>query len=338
MTSQSPMRTKPARRIRIGADPFSIHGVVLSHEGVFIGDLHKGVIKLEHQSYDKVWSFAGDNLAPVAVRDGVLLVASSDGLCGVDERTGTKLWGPQPLGPCVEWSQGVLALRPLALIDVREGSMVRAFNVSEEVLGNPFIAQNTLVGTSLKGDPVTAFHLVEKRVVWTRRLFAEVSTRAGRSEPSFIVWSGDETFLVGRTDVLVGCSLADGAILWESSVGVPYYSPNAIEGRAYVLTAGLTSPARFACVDTRNGRTLYDIPQPSLQIGDRPFRGTLAGEEIVFCTTRGLVIAFRREDGSTAWWHRSQERLAPAIAADGRVLVPTRGGYLLVFQAAHEGS
>jgi len=313
-----------------------MYGIVLSNDSLFIGDLHNGVIRLDRRSLKKVWSFSGENLAPIAARDGVLLIAGSDGLRAVDEQGGKELWGPRPIGPCIEWSKGVLTLRPLAVLDIREGSIGRALNVSAELLGDPFIVGDMLVATSLKGDPVTAFHLGEERVVWTRELFAEVSARTGRPEPAFIVWSGDETFLVGRTDTLVGCSLLDGTILWDAPVGVPYYAPNATRGRAYVLAAGQISPARFVCVDTRSGRNVYDIPQPSLRTADRPFRGTLAGEEIVFCTTRGLVIAFRLEDGITSWWHRSHERVAPAIAADGRILVPTGNGELLVFEPGHE--
>ena len=332
MTTEKPQRRVPTRRIEGAADPFGMSGVVLSDDGLFIGNRNGGVSKRDRLSLENVWTSPGEHLAPVAVQDTVVLVASSDGLCGIDERIGSKLWGPLPVGPCVKWSQRILALRPPSVLDVRQGLLERTLNLPEEILGDPFVAGDLLVGTSLKGDPVTAFDLLEERVVWKKRLFTEINVRANRSEPARIVWAGDDVFLVGRTDMLAGCSLAEGMILWETAVGVPYYLPDATAGHAYILVAGDTLPARFVSVEARTGRKVYDIPQPSLHLGDRPFGGTFVREEIVFCTTRGLVIAFRLEDGSTSWWHRSQERLAPAIAVDRRVLVPTREGSLLVFE------
>ena len=159
-------------------------------------------------------------------------------ITGVDQRTGSSLWGPRSVGPCVEWSQGLLALQPLAVLNPVQGTIERTFNVSEELIGNPFVAGNRLVATSLKGDPITALELVEQQVIWKRNLFAEITQRTGRSEPSFIMWSGVDTFLVSRTDVIVCCSLADGTIRWETAISVPYYLPNARSGHTYVLIAG----------------------------------------------------------------------------------------------------
>lgn len=338
MTLPQAKRVKPNRRIKMGPDPFVIQGSILGREGLFIGELHGGVLKLQRQSLDRAWLCPGEDMAPVAVQGDVVVIASSGGLLAVDERTGRALWGPRAIGPCIEWSHSMLALQPLAVLNVRQGTIERTFDVSEELVGNPFVAGNKLVATSLKGDPITAFDLVEQKVTWKANLFAEIRQRTGRSEPSFIVWSGDDTFLVSRTDVIVGCSLADGTIQWVAAVGVPYYVPNTRDGRAYVLIAGQTPAASFVCVETRRGTTVYEIPQPALQIGERPFRGTLTADEVVFCTTRGLVIAFRLEDGTTSWWHRSQDRLAPPIAADGRVLVPTLSGDLLVFEPGEGGN
>jgi hypothetical protein len=335
MTLPLAKRVKPSRRIKLGPDPFVIQGSILGRDGLFIGELHGGVIKLERQSLDRAWLCPGEDMAPVAVQGEVLLIAGRGGLRGVDQRTGSSLWGPRSVGPCVEWSQGLLALQPLAVLNPKQGTVERTFNVSEELVGNPFVAGNKLVATSLRGDPITALELIGQKVIWKRNLFAEITQRTGRSEPAFMVWPGDDTFLVSRTDLIAGCSLADGTIRWEAAVGVPYYVPNTSGGRAYVLIAGQTPAASLVCVETRNGTKVYDIPQPELQIGERPFRGTLAADEIVFCTTRGLVIAFRLEDGTTSWWHRSRDRLAPPIAADGRVLVPTLSGDLLVFEPTH---
>ena len=301
-------------------------------DGLYIGDRYRGASKLDSVSLEPRWLFAGEDLSPVAVKNDVVLIAGNEGLCAVDERSGGKLWGPRPVGPCIEWSQRLLTLRPLGFLDVKQGSVYHELKVSEEFLGDPFVAGDVLVGTNLRGDPISAYHLVEQRLVWKRRILAELDARAGRSEPARIVSAGGETFVIGRTDMLAGCSLTDGSILWDLPLGVPYYLPNVHGGRIYVLLAGNTLPARFICIEAQGGQKLYDVQHPFMQLGNKPFHGTLAGKEIVFCTSRDLVVAFRLEDGSVSWSHQSREGVGRAISIDERVLVPTPGGNFLVFE------
>ncbi len=332
MTLRRPRNLKPVLSVKVAEDPLWAFRVLKAESGMYVGDRYQGVTKLDRVSLARHWRFAGDDLSPVAARDGVVLVAGNDGLYALDENSGEQLWGPRPVGPCVESSHGLFTLRPLGTLDVRKGVVDPQLETSEEFLGESFVAGDVLVGTALKGDPVSAYHLTEKRLIWRRPLLAELSARAGRYEPASVVWAGDDVFVIGRTDMLAGYSLTDGTIRWDTPQGVPYYLPNAAAGRVYVLSAGSTLPARFVCIEAPTGQKVYDIPHPSLRLGNKPFTGTFASEEIVFCTSRNLVIAFSLERGCQTWSYTAREAVGRAISVDQRVLVPTVGGSLLVFE------
>jgi outer membrane protein assembly factor BamB len=217
-------------------------------------------------------------------------------------------------------------------LDLKQGSVDTRHELSAEILGDPFVAGDLLVGTSLKGDPVSAFNLAQKQMAWSKGLFAELSAIAGHSRPPRVVSAGDEIFVIGRPDLLAGCSLADGTLRWHAPIGVPYYVPNATAGRVYLLLAGTSLPARLVCIDARTGQIAYDVEHAFFELGNNPFSGTFTGTEIVFCTSRRLVVAFRLEDGSVSWSHSSREGVGRAISIDQRVLVPTASGEFLVFE------
>jgi outer membrane protein assembly factor BamB len=330
MTASSAKRIKPLRRIKLANEPFGVFRMLVGPQGIYIGDRYRDVSKLHRSSLERAWRFKGEDLVPLALHGDVLLIGGSEGVYGVAEQTGAKLWGPSFVGRCVQWDQHLVVTRPLAVLETRDGSILRTFPLDVELAGDVLIGGGVLVGTTLKGDVVAGFHLGEQRLLWRKDLFTEINDRVSRAESMSLVLGSDETFLVSRTDMLVGCSMHDGAVRWQSSLGVPYCVPNVIGGRAFVLSGGETTSARFVCVEVDSGRTVYDVPQPTIHLGDRPFRGTVVGDEIVHCTHRNLVLAFRIVDGALSWWCQANDSVSLTIAADGRILAPTGSGNLLV--------
>jgi hypothetical protein len=124
-----------------------------------------------------------------------------------------------------------------------------------------------------------------------------------------------------------GCSLKDGSILWH----VPFWSPpdswpTVHGGRLYILLRD-----RLVATEEATGRIVYDVTHPELRNSYREKRGTVYSDRLAIATESGHLAVFNTGDGSLLSLYESKVPLWSTAEADGRLLVATGDGTLLVF-------
>jgi outer membrane protein assembly factor BamB len=142
----------------------------------------------------------------------------------------------------------------------------------------------------------------------------------------FVEGSLPNHLVLTRTGSVFGCSLSDGELLWHAPVDVPYFWPNVHDGRIYVFC-----PPRFIAIDEASGVVLYDVTHPELERALFPKTGTVYEDKITFATESGHLPVFDLRDGRLVWSHVRKASLGRTAEADGRLLVTTDRGELLVF-------
>jgi outer membrane protein assembly factor BamB len=190
---------------------------------------------------------------------------------------------------------------------------------------------------------VVAYDLSRQALLWKRPLRREIAERF-RCDVGVVVLRPMEPniFLAHVTSrIVVGCSLADGSILWD--MAVPFDSPVVPHrDRVYVMLAqeGRESSPRLVCLDAATGAWVYDVLQPELNVMDFASYGTIHEDHIGFGTRGGLVGLFRLSDGGLAWSYRYTLRLwtnvwlHTPVMADERLYVCADDGNLLIFEPA----
>jgi outer membrane protein assembly factor BamB len=321
-----------SRAIKVARRELAFWGLAVCEDAIFIGECDGRVLRLGRQSLEPSWSVAAQGLVPRFVQAGVLFMGGREGWWGVSVADGERLWGPASFGRCIVWGESVVALRSPGIVNPASGSIVRDLPLSEDVIGDTSLCGDVVVGTTIAGDPVSAYHLREERVLWRRGLLADVAAATGSAEPASLTCAGPDMLIAGSRNHVTCYSLLDGSLRWTTGLerSLPYYLPDVYAGRLFLLV-GEGEPHRFVCIAADSGRTLFDVPQPSIRVTERPFRGVFQGDHVVYTTTRGLVVALNLESGDLAWSSRQKERLAPPQAVDDRILVPTHEGRVLVF-------
>ena len=175
-----------------------------------------------------------------------------------------------------------------------------------------------------------------RRLLWERNLRDEIlaayDVKMPDPLPSFVCGSPGR-FVVACGRSTLGCSLESGRVLWHAPVWVTYYSPNVYEGRVYVAHMD-----RSIAIDEATGEVLYDVSHPELRGAVLWRPGTVYGETIAYANEQGLVAIFDRRDGSLVEIHKYKAPLWGTAEADGRLLVSTGDGKLLVFEEKPAGS
>jgi len=328
-----PERVRPARRIKVCKSPSRLR-LTTHADAVFVVDRDHAT-RLDKRSLETVWRVPVErDSGPGFVEDSVLFLGQGGNFSGIDVADGRKLWGPTPLGSCRQWKGKVLGQSPLAIVDPTTGRIVRTLS-SEDMAGDASVCGDIVAGVSIKGttgDPVTAFHIVEERVLWKRDLIAEAAARAGSYDTTRLMADCSGTLLLGRKDWLYACAIESGSIRWDRRVTLQYLFPAVSEGRVYVLAVNYDEPAHLVSMNLETGEVIYDVPQPVIEPLDRPYRGVVQGGQIAFSTEKGRIAVFRREDGALVWWSEHDDTVFPPSFIDNRVLLPAIDGNLLVFE------
>ena len=132
-----------------------------------------------------------------------------------------------------------------------------------------------------------------------------------------------------RGPVVFGLSVEDGSIRWGFPVAVTYHAPNVHGGRIYVLLMD-----HFVCLDEATGEIVYDVQHLQLAEAFLPKTGTIYGGKIAFAMESGHLAVFDLVDGRLVWLYKHKLKLGRTAEADGRLLVTSDDGHLLVFEEA----
>jgi outer membrane protein assembly factor BamB len=315
----------------------TVTGTLVAEDAIYAANHWDGdLVKLDRKSLREDWRVPGGE-DPIALYGRILLVAGTE-THAIDTETGRRLWTRPSRFGMLNWNGKPILQhenRPFEIVEPGTG-------VTTEILEVPRTSPISLCGDMLLfrtdpgNDPVRAFSLAERREIWARDLFAEIEgppdprpmgLRESKSTPLLhFVPGGPRRFVVTCGEETLGCSLEDGSLLWRAPVPVPYDRPNVHEGRVYVLCLD-----RFIAADEARGEIVYDVKHSELREAYRARPGTVFGGTIAFANESGHLAVFNLWNGSLVWSYKYKAPLWGTAEADGRLLVSTGDGKLLVF-------
>jgi len=331
------MRVTVSPRIARGPVVLNLH---VTANAVFVGNHEKVVVNLDKATLKEVWRRKTKLLVRGGLPDVVFLgnyhtfEAWNEG--------GEVLWHrdfPQKV-----YSHGErLYLHELGMqvLDLRTAALLHRFDSPD---GSPGLLTRDLMMLTHRTavDPVYLIDLRDGRILWEKRLAAELHERHGIDPSGFLVGvedAHDRAVLVRREHV-VGMSLRSGELLWSTALHVPYYVPQVKDGRAYVWTMAPVDPGvptnRLIVLDTATGRVVADRALESygdaFRMRHEPRRGTLCQDHIVFTTDSGLMAVFRLSDGELVWHEFYESGPRYPIFDDGRLYACCTDGTVAMFE------
>jgi hypothetical protein len=225
-------------------------------------------------------------------------------------------------------------------IEIREpltGHLVRTISVPGGIHDSGTLCGNILVQPVAEPSE-KAINLESGQVEWERDLRMEMGALLSEPSPSrflaVLCSSHEATFLAMHGGSSFGCSLKDGSIHWHVQVWSPPDSwPTVGGGRLYVLLRD-----RLVAIDEATGRTVYDVRHPELWDSYREKAGTVYKDRLAIATESGHLAVFNTGDGSLVTSYAGKVPLWRTAEADGRLLVATGDGALLVFDESIWGS
>lgn len=333
---------RPKTRLRLTqpkpGGAVSIRAPIAVDDAIFVGEgFDRWIKRLRRDDLAEVWHVAlKKRWAPYrSWSDDVLLLSSYDGeVGGCDARTGAVEWShPAPEEQALGW-RSVLLIKngPLLVVEPATGVVRDSIDLgwSENAIA---VCGDRVLSWNTPGAPVEAYDLLERRIVWRRNLVSEIAQRyldsgqggqLGRTASTlpglFIASLGDIA-----AGCLYGCSLEDGRILWRTPLPASY-GMTLHGGRIYQLLLN-----QFVAVDEATGDVVLDATYPELEDCRYPQFGAIAGDLIAFSAQSGHLAVFDRHSGRLLASYRHRTALCGATAVDGRLLVTTGDGYLLVF-------
>lgn len=222
---------------------------------------------------DRVGKGSGSDylrLTPKAV-GSYLFVASYDGLLQRrDLSTGDKAWEQDldvEITGAPGFSDGHLLIGTgtgeLVKVKATDGSVAWKVRVSSEVLSEPVSDGDTIIVQTVDGK-VSGHRFEDGARIWIYDSNLPVLSIRGTSKP---LMRGPSVLLAFANGKIVSLSTKTGATQWEQRIGIPAgrselerlvdIDGQLLERGPYVFALGYNG--RFAALDPRNGRVLWDV-------------------------------------------------------------------------------
>jgi outer membrane protein assembly factor BamB len=232
------------------------------------------------------------NLVVVVDLDRLYLAQRDGSVMAVEAASGKELWQTDTGlalagGPGV--GEGLVLVgtsdAEVVALDAENGEERWRARVSSEVLSVPKIAQNVVVVHTIDGK-LFGLDALDGSQIWAYDRSVPVLTLHGSSSP---VISGDKVICGFSNGKLVALNLASGAVLWESSVGIP---------------RGRTELERMVDID-----------------GD-----PLVKDGVIFVTSfQGDMVAVDESSGSVYWRRKLSAFVGPGIDWRGLYVSDAQG-------------
>jgi outer membrane protein assembly factor BamB len=244
---------------------------------------------------------------------------------------GRILW-TKPCSGLSGWREWLLLEgEQLFVLDPKTGDVVRSIGVTQK-LERPGSVCGSLVVYASSESHVFAVNVEKGQMEWDRLLLDEVAARTSTEPSPGTVRIGPGSlpgrFVLNHERSTSSCSLEDGSIQWQ----IPFWAcdclPARAGGRVYVLDGN-----RLLAVDERDGQILYDVVHPELERDWAFFQkeGTIYRDRLAVAHQYGRLSIFNLTDGSLIGIHKEKVSLWRTAEVDGRLLVGTDDGTLLVF-------
>jgi outer membrane protein assembly factor BamB len=336
-------------RIRVSRGPVFLPPVVVVADGIVVGDERRDILKIDTKTLRTLWKVRSNGFKPLrTTAGGIVLVSWQEGVWQVvDGNSGRSLWMLEAGTPEGSWwgDRALLGKNPIRVLDLNARKIVEQF----EVPGGPFslavpigtvlLGEGMLARDMTGGDPIRAFDLIERRLLWSKDLISEAETLLGREGriPLFtLVAGGEGRFLVTRNKTVLSYALIDATLLWHQPFEVPYYYPDVRDDRIYAWIYRADFASHLVALHEPTGRVIYDLPLarhggPFAEI-QQPRQAGLGEEHIVFTTRSGLIAVFRLADGELVWSYEHDDEIYQPVVSGNRIYITASSGELLVFE------
>lgn len=351
-------RIVKSRRVVLDWPHFTSDGVVLGDMG------DSGIVKVSKGTLKEAWRNKTDRNVRGGRGDFIFVGKGRNN--EVWDNDGKLLWKPPSRLFNRRDSACYRAEDRLHFVDARTGEMLRTVELppgKERLALFDEDADIALLGPLMTTDPICAFSLSSKRVMWERDLVPQVKERLGdectrgmgfRSKPAGVLaFTGQH---------VLSLAAATGDLQWGIPMSLSYMDADVRDGRIYgwstavaqgpaqttfdvargEITRGTPAPAgdenRFVIADEETGKVLTDVPLARCGEAFRrfvePTKGAMCKNHLAFSTRRdNLMVVFRLSDGAPVWQHRHSADLFAPMYDDNRLYVPCSDGTLVVFEA-----
>lgn len=337
------------KRIRVSHGPVFLPPAVVVADGIVVGDARQEILKIDAKTLRTSWKVHANGFKPLrAMAGGIVLVSWQEGVWqAVDGGSGRRLWRLDAGTPEGSWwgDRALLGKNPIRVLDLNTGKIVEQLEVpggplsSAVSIGTVLLAEGQFARDMTGGDPIRAFDLIERRLLWSKGLISEAETLLGREGriPLFtLVAGGKGRFLVTRNRTILSYALSDATLLWHQPFAVPYYYPDVRDDRIYAWVYGADFASHLVALHEPTGRVLYDLPLarhggPFAAI-QQPHQAGLGEKHIAFTTRSGLIAVFRLVDGELVWSYEHEDEIYQPVVSGNRIYITANSGDLLVFE------
>jgi outer membrane protein assembly factor BamB len=315
-----------------------IASLLVGDDAVYAADRNDDIVRLDRKTLRPVWRRPAQKFVPTLLIGDVLITKTiGSQLRALHIGTGKVIWTRDPFNSVALWKDQLLFSSGSALevLDPSSGENIRSIPAPSVVAAGGRRCGNVLIC----GHPaLTGFDLDQERVLWTHDIMAEMRALHAADEPGEMMGLACGSILgsiiATRGGMTFGCSLENGRIRWCAKIAVPHRIPNVHEGRVYVAWS-----ERFIAIDEATGEVVYDVKHSDLEGNPkRSFAyhaktGTVYGHTLAVPHESGHLAVFNLKDGSLPWLHIAKVPLWSSAEVDGRLLVGTGDGKLLVFES-----
>lgn len=323
------MPTKP-RRIEVGRGEI-VQGPLVTSDAVYAGTREDVTVRLDRQALRKVWEVDSQELRlGRAIGNDLLTVGGKvGGVRSADD--GRLLWtAPTRFMGVGVWQGNAIidSKAGLELRDTHTGDLLQTHSVRGDYSGRLLVCGDLAILESERTSK--ALNLVTGQLAWERALADEMRARlpaptdtaaikmsAGSRPELLIAFHAGGTFAVSATD---------GSIVWHANVWSVYAWPTVHEGRVYGQCV-----KRFWALDEATGAVIYDVTHEQLRQAYREKNGTIYKGRMAVASEMGYLAVFGLADGALVSLYETKLPLWRTAEADGRLLVATGDGALLVF-------
>lgn len=263
-------------------------------------------------------------LVPVVSGSAIVMVDTEGHLFHYEKKTGKLIWKKRfdahfSGGPLVDGDMTVLGTQNAEIyaLVTEDGKQLWKQTLSSEILSTPQKKGDVVIAQTNDGK-VYGLSAKSGKITWVYERNVPVLSLRGNSTPVIV---GEKVIVGFASGRLIALAVADGKLLWESSVAVPKgrtelermtdidgpieYSDGVLYVSAY--------HGQVAAIDAESGRMIW-AREISSQLG------VTVGETLIFVTSaNGRIWALNRESGATLWMQDKLEDLAstrPAIMGD----------------------
>lgn len=310
-----------------------LSGPAVTADAVYGGMPDFVTVRLDRRTLEEVWTIDSQGFHVELPVDDALLVVGGREAAGVRNTIdGQLLWtsksrfsgGSTWRNYVVLDGDGGIELRHAQTGELSHVCVVpEGYTTRMAQRDNTFVVRNGIV--------CTALDLRSGDVRWQEPLVSDMRRRLGIEDAPAVLrasaGSSPDTLIVFFAGARFAVSIDNGSIRWHApDVWSPDAWPTVHARRVYAMCG-----KRLRVLDEVTGAVLYDVGLPEELKAYRERPGTIYSGRLAIAHESGLLAILNTADGALVSHYQAKVPLWQTEEVDGRLLVATGDGTLLVF-------